>query len=173
VHLIRDLNEDLQAHPMDLEYEAFLLEVRNLIVPIMETVQNHGLKRRYLRKFEHQVDIFYRTVIVDQPYKSDLVLTYQKRFIRYKNSLFTFLTEDGIPWHNNTAERAIRPFAIQRDVSKCPLYDATTHAYLTLLSIRQTCRFQGKSFFKFLFSGETDLDKFESRKRKRSQVMSQ
>ena len=72
----------------------------------------------------------YRTVIVDKPYKSDLVLTYQKRFIRYKESLFTFLTEDGIPWHNNTAERAIRPFAIQRDVSKSPLYDATTHAYL-------------------------------------------
>jgi hypothetical protein len=57
VHLIRDLNEDLQAHPMDTEYEEFLLEVRNLIVPIMETVQNYGLKRRYLRKFEHQVDI--------------------------------------------------------------------------------------------------------------------
>ena len=34
-------------------------------------------------------------------------------------------------------------------------------------SIRQTCRLQGKSFFKFLFSGETDLEKFEARKRKR------
>jgi len=138
---------------MDTEYEAFLLEVRNLIVPIMETVQNYGLKRRHLLKFEQQVDIFYRKVIVDKKCKSDLVVTYQKRFIRYKDSLFTFLTEDGIPWHNNTAERAIRPFAIQRDVSKSPFHDSTTHAYLTLLSIRQTCRFQGKSFFKFLFSG--------------------
>ena len=173
VHLIRDLNEDLQAHPMDTEYEAFLLEVRNLIVPIMETVQNYGLKRRHLLKFEQQVDIFYRKVIVDKKCKSDLVVTYQKRFIRYKDSLFTFLTEDGIPWHNNTAERAIRPFAIQRDVSKSPFHDSTTRAYLTLLSIRQTCRFQGKSFFKFLFSGETDLDKFEARKRKRSQVIPQ
>ena len=136
-------------------------------------VQNYGLKRRHLRMFEQQVDIFYRKVIVDKKYKSDLVLTYQKRFIRYKDSLFTFLTEDGIPWHNNTAERAIRPFAIQRDISKSPLYISTTHAYLALLSIRQTCRFQGKSFFKFLFSGETDLDKFESRKRKRSQVVPQ
>ena len=94
-------------------------------------------------------------------------MTYQKRFIRYQNSLFTFLTEDGIPWHNNTAERAIRPFAIQRDISKSPLHDSATHDYLTLLGIRQTCRFQGKSFFKFLFSGETDLHNFESRKRKR------
>jgi len=171
VHLIRDLNDDLQENPFDKEYEAFILEVRNLIIPIMETVQNYGLKRRYLHKFEQQVEIFYTKVIVDRKYKSDLVLTYQKRFIRYKDSLFTFLTEDGIPWHNNTAERGIRPFAIQRYVSKSPFRDSTTYAYLALLSIRQTCRFQGKSFFKFLFSGETDLDKFEARKRKRSQVM--
>jgi Transposase IS66 family len=96
----------------------------------METVQNYGLKRRYLHKFEQQVEIFYRKVIVDKKYKSDLVLTYQKRFIRYKDSLFTFLTEDGIPWHNNTAERGIRPFAIQRYVSKSPFRDSTTYAYL-------------------------------------------
>jgi hypothetical protein len=167
VHLIRDLNDDLQANPMDSEYEAFVLEVRNLIVSIMEAVQKYGLKRRNLAKFEQQVEIFYKRVIIDKNYKSDLALTYQKRFVRYQNSLFTFLTEDGIPWHNNTAERAIRPFAIQRDISKSPLHDSATHDYLTLLGIRQTCRFQGKSFFKFLFSGETDLNNFESRKRKR------
>jgi hypothetical protein len=39
--------------------------------------------------------------------------------------------------------------------------------YLVLLDIKQACRFQGKSFFKFLLSGETDLEKFEARKRKR------
>jgi Transposase IS66 family len=167
VHLIRDLNEDLQAHPMDTEYEVFVLAVRNLIVPIMETVQNYGLKKRHLHKFTPQVETFYNRIIVDKRYKSDLVVTYQKRFVRYKESLFTFLTEDGIPWHNNTAERAIRPFAIQRDISKSPLYEATTHAYLALLSIRQTCRFQGKSFFKFLFSGETELEHFDARTRQR------
>jgi hypothetical protein len=29
-----------------------------------------------------------------------------------------------------------------------------------LLGIRQACRFQAKSFFKFLFSGEKDVDLF-------------
>ena len=167
VHLIRDLNDDLQANPMDREYEGFVLEVRNLIVSIMESVQKYGLKSRYLNKFTKQVDVFYKNVIVDKRYKSDLVLTYQKRFLRYKNGLFTFLTEDDVPWHNNTAERALRPFAIQRDISKSPFNDSATRDYLTLLSIRQTCRFQGKSFFKFLFSRETDLETFEARKRKR------
>ena len=97
-------------------------------------MQNYGLKRRHLHKFAQQVETFYKRVIVDKTYKSDLVVTYQKRFVRYKDSLFTFLTEDGIPWHNNTAERAIRPFAIQREISKSPLHDSTTYAYLVVAS---------------------------------------
>ena len=43
--------------------------------------------------------------------------TYQKRFDRYRDSLFTFLTQDGIPWENNMAERAIRQLAVQRKIS--------------------------------------------------------
>jgi hypothetical protein len=138
----------------------------------METVQEYGLKKRYLNKFKAQIDEFYQQVITDKLYKSDLVIRYQKRFIRYQKSLFAFIEEDGIPWHNNTAEHAIRHLAIQRDLSRS-FHESGTYDYLRLLSIRQTCRFQGKSFFKFLFSGETDLDTFEARKRKRSQVMPQ
>lgn len=167
VHLIRDLNSDLQANPLDQEFENFISEIRNLIIQIMETIQKYGLKRRNLNQFKKQVDNLYQRVLIDRKYRSDLVLKYQKRFLRYRDSLFTFLEIDGIPWHNNTAERAIRPFAIQRETSKSPLHESATRDYLTLLSIRQTCRFQGKSFFKFLFSGETDLDQFEARKRKR------
>jgi predicted RecB family nuclease len=167
VHLIRDINDDLKNNPFDGEFEAFVLEIRNLIIPIMETIQKYGLRKRNLNKFKKSVEKFYQKAIVDRSYKSDLVLKYQKRFTRYHDSLFSFLDADGIPWHNNTAERAIRPFAIQRDISKSPFHETSTRNYLVLLSISQTCRFQGKSFFKFLFSGETDLDKFEAHKRKR------
>jgi hypothetical protein len=166
VHLIRDLNDDLWAAPFDAEFETFVLEVRNLIIPIMEAVQKYGLKQRNLNKFKKPVDKFFKNVVIDKRYKSELTVKYQKRFIRYRQSLFTFLEQDGIPWHNNTAENAIRHFAIQRDMSRS-LSEDSVRCYLVLLGIRQTCRFQGKSFFKFLLSGETDLDKFKARKRKR------
>jgi hypothetical protein len=165
-HLIRDLNNDLWSAPFDTEFETFVAEVRNLIIPIMQAVQTYGLKKRYLQNFRKSVDHFYE-VIVDRPWTSECVLTYQKRFIRYRESLFTFLEHDGVPWHNNTAENAIRHLAIQRDMSPS-LYESVTRHYLVLLGIRQTCRSQGKSFFRFLFSGETDLEKFEAHKRKRS-----
>ena len=95
-----------------------------------------------------------------------LTLKYQKRFIRYRNSLFTFLDHDAIPWHNDTAEGAMRHVAKQRDISM--IFSAPVmHDYLILLGIRQTCRCQGQSFFKFLFSGETDLEHFATHTRKR------
>jgi len=166
-HLIGDLNDDICEHPFDKEYEAFVLEVRNLILPIMEAVQKFGLKKRHLHKFMKRVNEFYARVIVDKQYKSDLVCTYQKRFIRYRDSLFTFLELDDIPWNNNAAERAIRPFAIQRDISKSPFHASVLRNYLVLLGIRQTCRFQDKSFFKFLFSEGTDLENFGVRTRRR------
>ena len=63
------------------------------------------------------VDRFYRQHIEAEKSRSEIVLKYQKRFERYRDSLFLFLTEDGIPWNNNMAERAIRHFAVQRKIS--------------------------------------------------------
>ena len=127
VHLIRDLNDDLWKAPYDTEYEIFVLEVRNLILPIFESIEKYGLKKRYIEKFMNRVDQFYKDFISDQPYNSDLVAKYQKRFERYRDSLFMFLKEDGIPWHNNTAENAIQPAhllavtvaALCKPVTKC------------------------------------------------------
>jgi hypothetical protein len=172
VHLIRDLNDDLWAAPFDTEFEIFILKVRNLIIPIMEAVQKHGLKKYYLNKFVKHVNIFYEEMIMNKHYHSELALKYQLRFIRYRESLFTFLEQEGIPWENNTAERALRHLTVQEKISGT-FSKTTTEDYLCLLGVRQTCRFQEKSFFKFLFSGETDLDKFEARKHKRSQVIPQ
>jgi predicted RecB family nuclease len=160
VHLIRDLNNDLWGSPFDIEYEAFVSEIRGLIIPIMEAVQKYGLKKRNLNKFTKEVERFYQRDITNKKYKSELALKYQKRFTRYRESLFTFLIQDGIPWHNNTAERALRHIAKQREISG-NLHESVTPDYLRLLEIRQTCRFQGKSFFKFLFSKEKNIDQFK------------
>jgi len=163
VHLIRDMNNDLWDAPFDGEYEAFVQEVSNLIIPIMETVQKYGLKKRHLGKFKERIDKFYAQIISDKHYKSELTLKYQNRFMRYRESLFTFVEYDGIPWHNNTAESAIRHLAVQRKISGS-FKESFAPSYLILLGIMQTCRFQDKSFLRFLFSGEMDVDSFRDSK---------
>jgi hypothetical protein len=57
------------------------------------------------------------------------------------------------------AERAIRQLAVQRKISG-RFYKRVAPQYLRLLAISQTCRFQEKSFLKFLLSKETDVDSF-------------
>jgi predicted RecB family nuclease len=163
VHLIGDINDDLWKAPFDKELEAFAVAVQNLLVPILEAVDRFGLKARHLRKFLKDVDRFYDKNITGREYTSEPVRTYQKRFDRYRGSLFTFLTEDGIPWNNNMAERAIRQLAVQRKISG-QFYKRVVPHYLRLLAISQTCRFQEKSFLKFLLSKETDLDSFRRRR---------
>jgi hypothetical protein len=97
---------------------------------------------------------------------SEVTIKYQKRFERYRDSLFTFLSEDNIPWNNNMAERAIRHLAIQRKISGT-LFDSLISQYLLLLGITQSCRFQGKPPLAFLLSEERDVDSFKAPKPKR------
>ena len=164
VHLIRDLNDDLWSEPYNQTYEAFVSEVKNLLVPIFETEEKYGLKKRYLGKFSKSVGQFYRRHIDKAPSNCELVAKYQKRFQRYRDSLFTFLELDAIPWHNNTAENAIRHLAVQRKISGT-FFKKVAPQYLLLLGIAQSCRFQDKSLLKFFLSEEIDIDKFKTSKR--------
>ena len=166
VHLIRDLNDDLWKNPFDEEYEAFVVAVRDLLVPIFTDVDRYGLKRRYLRKHAKAVDRFYKAVVEGPECGWELVERYKKRFTRYRESLFLFLTENGIPWNNNMAERALRHLAVQKKISGCFVGSGAAD-YLRLLGICQTCRFQDKPFLQFLLSGKTRVDDFKSRRRRR------
>jgi hypothetical protein len=61
------------------------------------------------------------------------------------------------------AERASRHLAVQRKISGS-FFKRVALQYLRLLSISQSCRFQGKSFLKFLVSGEKSVDQFKDRR---------
>ena len=135
----------------------------------MVSVQKYGVKRYHLHKYTKDVDKFYNQVITAKHYKSEIVNKYQKRFVRYRDSLFTFLEIDGISWHNNLAERAIRHVAKQRAISMHFVAPVMKN-YLILLGVKQACRFQKKSFFKFLLSEELDLDHFGKRTYKRRDI---
>ena len=164
VHLIRDLNNDLWKNPFDKEYEEFVYKVRNLIVPIINASNLYGLEKKYLAKFQKQVDEFYKLVIDDKTYKSESCILYQKRFERYRDSLFVFINNDGINWHNNAAENGLRHICVQRKISGSFGGNQFPH-YLKLVGIMQTCRFQNKSFLKFLLSKEKDIDAFGSKRK--------
>jgi predicted RecB family nuclease len=166
IHLIRDLNEDLWKAPYNRELECFIGDFKNLLLPMLAAAEKYGLRRRHLDKFKEPVEQFFKKNINPMSGGCELVAKYQKRFQRYRQSLFTFLQSDGIPWHNNTAEKALRHLAVQRKISGA-FFKRVALQYLLLLGIGQTCRFQNKSLLKFLLSEEKDVDKFRGHKQVR------
>lgn len=157
VHLIRDINDDLWKNPFDKEYEKFVLELRNLILPVFESIEKYGLKKRHFNKFRQGIDKFHKKVIIGKDYNSEITIKYQNRLKKYWNALFTFMEFDNIPWNNNMAERGLRHVAVQRKISTH--FNNGIDNYLFFLGIMQTCRFYNISFLRFLLSGKKDMSR--------------
>jgi len=159
VHLIRDLNDDLLGHPYNDELTRLVHGFAHLLSEIVTTVDRHGLKRRFLSKHEKDTERFF-TALTQEQFSSDIAEGYKKRFLKYRNEMFTFLRHDGVPWNNNNAEHAVKSFAQYRTISGGLMTESGLKDYLVLLSIQQTCRYRGISFLRFLLSGDKDIDQY-------------
>ena len=167
IHLVRDLNGMMLDNPYDEELKNIVKSFGKLLKTIVENVDRHGLKRRFLRKHVVAVDRFYRKVVRAE-YQSPAALACRDRFEKNRNKLFTFLNYDGVPWNNNNAEHAIKAFAKLRDVIEGSSTEKGIREYLILLSICQTCKYMGVDFLDFLRSGEKDIYAFAENRSGRS-----
>jgi hypothetical protein len=158
-HLLRDLNEEILKHPYDEELKQLVVTFAGLVKPMVETVDRYGLKRHFLRKHQPFVGRFHKG-LEKTVYQSDAALKCKERFEKNRSKLFTFLDYDGIPWNNNNAEHAIKAYAALRNVMRGTSTRVGTEEYLILLSICETCEYQGLDFIDFLRSGEKDIDAF-------------
>jgi predicted RecB family nuclease len=162
VHLLRDINEDVFKHPFNDEMVEIAHAFAALIRPIVETIDQFGLKARHLRKHKTAVERFYR-VLARRNYHTEVAGGYKKRFEKNRGKLFTFLDFDHVPWNNNNAEHAIKAFVRLRNVIGGMSTPKGMRDYLVLLSICETCKYKGVGFLDFLRSGEMDVDTFADR----------
>ena len=88
--MIRDLNEDLWKNPFNGELEQFIAAFRKVLIPIMADVRKYGLRKRNLQKHRRVVDRYYNFAVDGCISEDEIVQRYQKRFIRYRDSLFRF-----------------------------------------------------------------------------------
>ena len=82
-----------------------------------------------------------------------------KRGEKFGRKLFTYLEHEGIPPDNNRAERAIRPFVVQRKVSGNFVNPFLTEIYAMLLSLYHTAlnkKLKVRDVFRLLLEQDTD-----------------
>jgi hypothetical protein len=165
IHLLRDLNDETLNSPFDEELKRIVRGFAEILRPIVQTVDGYGLKTHFLRKHLASVDRFYKKLITPD-YLSEAAIKCKQRFEKNRDKLFTFLRYDGVPWNNNNAEHAIKAFARLRKVMGGTSTEKGIEEYLTLLTVSETCEYQGLDFLDFLRSGENDIDAFGDSKRR-------
>jgi predicted RecB family nuclease len=166
VHLMRDVNDDLFHSPFDEELKYLAQRLVGVLKPIIDTVDKYGLKRHFLHKHKQNAEGYFEYLATHQ-FQSELARKYQKRMLKYRGKLFTFLDHDGVPWNNNNAELAIKRFAKRRRIMGASFTATGLQDYLIFLSIYQTCQNKNVSFLRFLRSGLLDLDAFVDSQRSR------
>ena len=162
IHLIRDINEDVLKNQLNQEFMNFATDFGLLLRNILETVNKYGLKKRNLSKHKREIQSYFYKLSISE-FDSELTSSYQKRLLKNKEKLFTFIEYDGIPWNNNNAENAIKLFSYYRKVSKNQLKEKGMANYLVLLSVLQTSKYKCINFFDFLKSREISIFEYSKR----------
>src|SRR5208283_1556760 len=134
--------------------------------PMVETIDKHGLKTKFLSKHKRDAKAFLDWV-KQRDVTSEVAQGYKSRIEKYGKRLFTFLDFDGVPWNNNNAENALKLVASRRRLFGTSVSESGLKDYLVFLTIYQTLRRKGISLLRFLLSGETDLEKFVASYRRR------
>ena len=114
VHLIRELIflQELYKLAWPVRFRIMLLEAEQLKKRMTPPDYLYPVHGRSL--LEKELDDLLSEEI-DPKYK--LLVTFQKRIIRYKDHLFTFLYDPAVPSHNNDSEKAIRNVKVKQKVS--------------------------------------------------------
>lgn len=156
IHLIRDINEDLKRNPFDDEFKIISETFSILLRETIKTVDRFGLKKRFLHKHKKIAAKYFRNLDSER-FSSEIAQKYQKRFIKNRGKLFTFLDYDGVPWNNNNAESAVTFFAKHRRFADGRFTERSLNDFLIILSVIQTCEFNNINVLKFLLSKEKKI----------------
>jgi hypothetical protein len=156
VHFLRDLNDALVQCQFDIEAQEFGQSFGKLMQQIVQSIDRFGLRKRHLAKHMKDADKWL-SKIESKHFDSASVETLRKRAVKYGPSLFEFLKHDSVPWNNNNAEHAVKPFAKYRRLVNGRVTERGITDYLVLLSVAETCQYRGISFWEFLLSGSRDL----------------
>jgi predicted RecB family nuclease len=164
IHFIRDLNDELLKHPYDDRLKRLAREFADLVKPMVETVDQRGLKKRFLGKHRVFVDRFYRRLSGEFG-ASEAARKIIERLQKNRNAMFTFLDFDDVPWNNNNAEHAIKAFATLRRVIDGTTSEKGLRDFLVLLSLCETCKYKNVDFLDFLRFGSKNVDDLASSRR--------
>ena len=152
VHLLRDIKKEREVLRSSKLLERFEAGVKDFIEAGLEAqaMDDGDKKDKAIGKLEKQLD-----QLTTMPVTKGKATTLQKRIEKYHDDLIRFVTHPDIQFHNNRAERQLRPMVIGRKVS----FGSHTHRgalrHCIINSIVETCKLQDKDPIEFIRTAYT------------------
>jgi transposase len=143
VHLLRDLEHVDKYKRPGKHWLAFAKKLRRLIGDAIR------LWRKQAELPEHKYAALRARLaerlqlLIDTDWNDPQAKRLIKRFRRHQNDLFTFLDQPGVPFDNNSAERAIRPAVILRKNSYGNRSERGADCQAVLMSVFRTLKQRG------------------------------
>src|ERR1022692_5291026 len=72
----------------------------SLLRQTVATIDEHGLRRHYLRRHRTDIDRYFEALAGSSP-QSEAAQAIRDRLLRYRKKLFTFVDHDDVAWNNN------------------------------------------------------------------------
>ena len=144
VHYIRNIKETNLYHSPSVDYKKHAQTFRRILEDSHITAAPGGKKALAAKK---KLDRRIRDLLNRLKGETDKHCKRMfKRLRREKDHLFTFLEVKGVEWHNNSAERGIRPCVILRNNSYGSRSEEGAAAIAVLMSVKQTCKAKKDNF---------------------------
>jgi transposase len=151
IHLQRDIHNELEVSP----YDSALIKLKEGI----EAIVNEGkrIKQLHLSQLSPQEketrkkekdDILRRLTRLESP--NQKTKAFIKRIIKHRPNLLRFMDHPEVEFHNNRAERAIRPAVIFRKISFGNRTEQGAYFYTILASVIETYRLKNGNITQLL-----------------------
>lgn len=145
VHIIRRLDEILERKPPPTqEFVRFaekLKKIEKRAVDIWKQKLPEEIRIENRHKSEKKI-----MDLCSMTYTDNKCKTFVKFLNKHKHELFTFLEYEGVDWHNNSAERAIRPSVIIRKNTYGNRSPEGIRTQEIIMSVAETCKLRNEEF---------------------------
>ena len=161
IHLIRDLNDAVLEHPYDEQLKSLVKNFADLVKPMVETVDRHGLKASFLEEASRVCRPFLQTDSRARIFRASRQERSKSDSRRIETSYlhFSFTTVcPGTTIMPSTPSKHLRCSGMQSEGVTSE--EGHSRTICVLLSISQTCKYKEVDFLDFLRSGEKDINVF-------------
>jgi transposase len=140
IHFARDVHDERLITPED-SFLDVLHDNTQLIMNSANALRADALPAATVKKLQRGMHHALDAMMALEPPESR-ALTLVKRLRNHRDSLLAFLKVPGAEFHNNRAERQLRPVVIFRKLSFGNRTEAGAHRFAAMASVIETARLQ-------------------------------